>query len=119
MRGEINRLCELGVRSWDEGVESYPDARMTPANRLLPGVLAEILRKAPLTHDKVTFAWRTAVGPAVDKATSVDLLNGVLYVVARDAVWQREVERSAPLIRARLGDLLGDDVVRVIKVTGP
>jgi hypothetical protein len=92
---------------------------MTPANQLLSGALAAILRKAPLTQEKVAFAWRTAVGPAVDKATSVDLLKGVLYVVARDAAWQREVERSAPLIRTRLGDLLGDDVVRFIKVTGP
>jgi hypothetical protein len=33
-----------------------------------------------------------------------------------DAAWQREVERSAALIRARLGRLLGDDVVKFIDV---
>jgi hypothetical protein len=37
-------------------------------------------------------------------------------VRARDATWQREVERSAALIRARLDALLGEAVVRTIEV---
>jgi len=82
----------------------------------MPAALAEILRKAPLTPEKVAFAWRSAVGPAVDKATTVELHNGVLRVRARDATWQREVERSAGLIRTRLVATLGD-VVRSIVVT--
>ena len=81
----------------------------------MPGVLADILRKAPLTPEKVAFAWRSAVGPAVDKATTIDLRQGVLYVIARDASWQREVERSAGLIRSRLTSVLGN-VVRSIEV---
>ena len=81
----------------------------------MPGVLADILRKAPLTPEKVAFAWRSAVGPAVDKATTIDLRQGVLYVTARDASWQREVERSAGLIRSRLTSVLGN-VVRSIEV---
>ena len=82
----------------------------------MPDALAEILRKAPLTPEKVAFAWRSAVGPAVDKATTVDLRNGVLYVTARDASWQQEVERSAGLIRSRLTVLLGG-IVKTIRVT--
>jgi len=78
--------------------------------------LASILRRAPLTPEKVAFSWRTAVGPAVDKVTSVELHDGVLYVRAKDAAWQREVERSAALIRSRLDGLLGDRVVRRILV---
>ncbi|MET0164102.1 MAG: DciA family protein [Vicinamibacterales bacterium] len=78
--------------------------------------LASILRRAPLTPEKVAFSWRTAVGPAVDKVTSVELHDGVLYVRAKDAAWQREVERSAALIRSRLDGLLGDRVVRRIVV---
>lgn len=89
---------------------------MIPVQQFMPGVLAEILRKAPLTPEKVAFAWRSAVGPAVDKATAVDLRNGVLHVKARDASWQREVERSAGLIRSRLIAILGN-VVRSIEVT--
>jgi hypothetical protein len=82
----------------------------------MPGALAAILRRAPLTPEKVAFSWRTAVGAAVDKVTSVELHEGVLYVRARDAAWQREVERSAALIRSRLDGLLGDRVVRRIVV---
>ena len=83
----------------------------------MPGALAAILRNTPLTPEKVAFAWRAAVGPAVDKATSIDLRQDVLYVRAKDAAWEREVERSAPLIRTRLKDLLGEHVVRFIRVT--
>ena len=91
---------------------------VTPSNLLLPGALAAILRNAPLTPEKVAFAWRAAVGPAVDKATSIELRNGLLVVHAKDASWQREVERSTPLIRSRLQALLGDGVVRYIDVRG-
>jgi hypothetical protein len=78
--------------------------------------LAIILRNAPLTPEKVAFAWRTAVGPAVDRVTTVELKGRVLYVRAKDAAWQREVERSAALIRTRLATLLGDDIVRGLDV---
>ena len=89
---------------------------MIPAHQLIPTALAEILRRAPLTPEKVAFAWRSAVGPAVDNATTIELRGGVLYVQTRDASWQREVERSAGLIRSRLATLLGN-VVRSIEVT--
>ena len=83
----------------------------------MPDALAVVLRKAPLTPDKVAFAWRTAVGPAVDRVTTVELKGRVLQVRAKDPAWQREVERSAGLIRSRLGRLLGDEVVRGLDVT--
>lgn len=90
---------------------------MIPVNQVMPNALAAILSKAPLTPDKVAFAWRTAVGPAVDRVTTVELKGRVLHVRAKDAAWQREVERSAGLIRTRLAMLLGDDVVRGLHVT--
>jgi hypothetical protein len=40
----------------------------------------------------------------------------VLRVKAKDVAWQREVERSAALIRSRLDALLGERVVRYIEV---
>ena len=82
----------------------------------MPRVLSAVLRNAPLSPEKVAFAWRLAVGPALDKATDVALRQDVLYVRAKDAAWQREVERSAALIRSRLTDLLGEHVVRYIDV---
>jgi predicted nucleic acid-binding Zn ribbon protein len=81
-----------------------------PVQQFMPAALAEVLRKAPLTPEKVAFAWRTAVGPAMAKATTVDLRDGVLRVRARDTTWLREVERSAPLIRSRLSTVLGNVV---------
>jgi hypothetical protein len=89
---------------------------MIPVHQFMPAALAEVLRRAPLTPEKVAFAWRAAVGPAVDNVTTIELRGRVLHVRARDATWQREVERSAGLIRSRLGGLLGDDVVRFIEV---
>ena len=84
----------------------------------MPDALAVLLRKAPATPDKIAFAWRTAVGPAVDRVTTVELKGRVLHVRAKDAAWRREIERSAGLIRSRLGKLLGDAVVRELDVTG-
>jgi hypothetical protein len=83
----------------------------------MPDALSALLRKAPLIPEKVAFAWRAAVGPAVDKATAVDLHGNVLRVRAKDAAWRREVERSAGLIRARLDALLGEGVVSRLQVT--
>jgi len=82
----------------------------------LPDALAPIIREAALCPEKVAFAWRSAVGPAVDRVTSIELRKGVLHVRAKDTEWQREVERSAAVVRSRLEALLGPDVVRYIDV---
>lgn len=89
---------------------------MIPVHTVVPQALEAILRKAPLTPEKVGFAWRFTVGPAVDRATVVDLREGVLHVRTRDRSWQREIERSAGLIRTRLAALLGENVVRTVHV---
>jgi hypothetical protein len=90
---------------------------MIPVQRFMPDALAAVLRKAPLSPEKVAFAWRTAVGQAVDRATRVRLDGVTLRVQTKDAAWQREIERSAGLIRARMDLLLGVGVVRVLAVT--
>jgi hypothetical protein len=89
---------------------------MIPVHHIIPEALAAILSKAPLTPEKIAFAWRVAVGPSVDRVTAIELKGGVLHVHVADVAWQREVERSAGLIRARLAGLLGVDVVRGIEV---
>ena len=87
---------------------------MVPVARVIPDVLAEVLRKAPLCPEKVEFAWTEAVGPAVHRVTKVRLEDdGVLHVSA-PADWAREVRRMSPVILNRLERLLGPGVVRVI-----
>ncbi len=90
---------------------------MIPVHQLVSPSLAAMLRKAPLCPEKVAFAWRTAVGMAVERATDVDLgPDRILRVVTRDPAWEREIRRSASVILARVQLLLGDDVIARIEV---
>ena len=95
--------------------QCYP-RRVEPVQRFMPDALAALLRKAPLSPEKIAFAWRSAVGPTVDKVTTIELKARVLHVRAKDPAWRREIERSAGMIRSRLNGLLGDDAVRHIDV---
>ena len=92
---------------------------MIAVHSLLPAGLAEALRKAPLSDEKVALAWRIAVGPAMDQASRVLLDDGVLRVSVSRPEWQREIRRSSSLIRSRLDAFLGDGVVRSLKVSLP
>lgn len=93
--------------------------RVIRAGRIIPAVLAEVIRKAPLCPEKVDFAWRSAVGSVVARVTNVRLdEDGVLWVMATDQQWAREVKRSARLILPRLETLLGKGVARKIHVRG-
>jgi hypothetical protein len=85
---------------------------MIPARAAIPDVLAEILKKAPLTPEKVSFAWRVAVGPAVARVSTVRLGdNGILHVTVTEEHWGPAIKRSSSLILTRLSSLLGPDVV--------
>jgi hypothetical protein len=89
-----------------------------PISSAVPGAIAALLHGAPLSPGKVEFAWKFAVGPSVERVTSVRLESGVLLVDARSAQWGREVTRSSRLILKRLKALLGDDVIKDIVVRG-
>ena len=89
---------------------------MRPLSHALPGALAELLRETPLSPGKVSFAWRAAVGPAMERVTSVRLEGCTLVVDAAGAQWAREVSRSAGVILRRVQTLLGPDVVAGISV---
>ena len=90
---------------------------MIPVNAFMPGVLANLLRQAPHTPEKVAFAWRQSVGHAVDRATNQELRGNVLRVQTIGPQWQREVRRSASLIRTRLDALLGEGVITRIETS--
>ena len=57
----------------------------------------------------------TPFGPRY-KVTTLSYRNGVLQVRARDAAWQREVQRAAGIVRHRLDAILGAGVVKSIDV---
>jgi hypothetical protein len=89
---------------------------MRSLSHIVPAALTELLRSTPLSPGKVTFAWKAAVGPAVERATAVRLEGGTLIVDATAPEWAREVSRSSRVIMGRLKTLLGEDAVQRIEV---
>jgi predicted nucleic acid-binding Zn ribbon protein len=87
-----------------------------PLNSALPGALAELLKDAPLSPGKVSFAWRAAVGAALERETSVRLEGSTLYVDAASHQWAAEVRRASSTILNRLQLLLGTGTVVSISV---
>ncbi len=90
---------------------------MEPLQHAVPAVLADILRRVPLCPEKVSFAWRNAVGPAFARVSAVRLTeDGVIEVQCADEHWRREIRRSTPLIKQRLAALLGDEIVKSVRI---
>lgn len=85
---------------------------MLPVQSIAAGVIAEVIRRQPPSPEKTAFAWSVAVGPALARATTVELRNNNLVVMARDTRWQRELERARDTILARVQLLLGKDAVK-------
>ena len=81
---------------------------------VLPGVLIELVRRQPMTAAKVDFAWRTSVGPAIARTSSVTLgERGALTIHVDDPHWRREIQHALPSLRARLERLLGDALTSI------
>jgi hypothetical protein len=89
---------------------------MRPLSQAVPGAIADLLRSAPLSDGKVAFAWKVAVGAAMERATAIKLEGTVLIVEPSNAQWAREIRRSTGVILSRLSTLLGRDTVTDIKV---
>jgi predicted nucleic acid-binding Zn ribbon protein len=87
-----------------------------PLQHALPGALTEILRAAPLSDGKVAFAWRSAVGPALERVTKVKLEGRVLIVETASPQWSHEVMRSSPIILKRLQTFLGASAIEKIEL---
>ena len=89
---------------------------MLPIQQFSSGVLAEIIRRQPPSPERANFAWQIAVGPAIARTTTIDLVDGVILDPARDAHGARAVERAATTILPRMQHLLGAQAISALKV---
>jgi len=93
---------------------------MDSLDRVASGALRTILAAQPLTDAKVAFAWTMAAGPALSRAATVSLgQTGVVRVRPASLAWYQEVMRALPLLRQRMADLLGGEVVASLDVVPP
>ncbi|MBA3884724.1 MAG: DUF721 domain-containing protein [Acidobacteria bacterium] len=87
---------------------------MLPIQNFSSGVLAEIIRRQPPSQARTNFAWQLAVGPALARATMVELAEGVLTIRAVDRRWLREIGRERPRVLAKMQALLGREAITKI-----
>ena len=92
---------------------------MLPIQQFSSGVLAEIIRRQPPCAERTAFAWQIAVGPAISRTTTIELVDGVLLVTVRDRHWAHAVEQAAETILARMQHLLGTQAITAVKVPKP
>lgn len=83
---------------------------MLPIQQFSTGVLAEVIRRQPPSPARTSFAWQLAVGPALARATTVALRDGVLVVRSADERWAREIRRAGDVVLTRLQTFLGPEV---------
>ncbi len=92
---------------------------MEPLASALPSTIRRLLRQGEMSQGKLDFAWRTAVGPAIERASGVRLApDGTVEVRVADAAWRRELRHSQGMSLRRLQELLGADVVTSVRVVG-
>jgi predicted nucleic acid-binding Zn ribbon protein len=87
-----------------------------PLAQTIPRAVATLLRDTPMSPGKLAFAWKTVVGPAMDRGTFVRLDGRTLLVDAKTAAWAKEVSRSSAVILKRLQTLLGSEVINELNV---
>lgn len=90
---------------------------MFPIQNFSSEVLAELVRRQPASPARTSFAWQVAVGPALAQKTTVEFVEGVLHVRARDARWLGEIRDARQQVLLRVQHLLGKDV-KALKIEG-
>jgi hypothetical protein len=68
-----------------------------------PAVLAEAIRRQPLTPAKVGLAWQVVAGPQLARAAEAELHGtSTILLRAKDPRWASELDRSRALLVERL-----------------
>jgi predicted nucleic acid-binding Zn ribbon protein len=88
---------------------------MRPIQNISATVLPEIIRRQPASKERTAFAWQLVVGPALARATTVELVGGVLTVTAADERWTNEILRAREIVLAKMQHFLGPDAVTRIR----
>jgi predicted nucleic acid-binding Zn ribbon protein len=105
------------MRAFRLQAEGQPqDEYLLPIQQLSAGVLAEVIRRQPSSPARTTLAWQLAVGPALARATTVALSDGVLTVQSPDARWTLEITRARDIVLRRLQHSLGSECVKSLRV---
>lgn len=92
---------------------------MEPLASVLPFAVRRLLRFGEMSQGKLDFAWKAAVGPAIERVTEVCLTDeGTLEVRATDPAWRRELKHSQAMILGRMQELLGSESVKAVKIIG-
>jgi hypothetical protein len=88
-------------------------SRPTAVSDFASSVLAEVIKRQPLSPGKIRLAWQVAAGAQLARATHIEIEGEpgssslALLVTARDARWTTEIERVRPMLQDRLSLLLG------------
>ena len=95
-------------------------SRMEPLNFTAARAMRTLLANQPTTDAKIAFAWQVAAGPALGRAASVRWdVEGTLHVRPSTAAWTAEIRHARPILRGRMNELLGDEVVKRIEIISP
>ena len=89
---------------------------MIPVHDFSTSVIAQIVRRQPPSQARTNFAWQLAVGQAVARVTTVQLVDGVLTVRAVDRRWLREIDPMRATVLDKLQQLLGKEQVTRIQL---
>jgi predicted nucleic acid-binding Zn ribbon protein len=91
---------------------------LQPIQHFSSVVLSEVIRRQPSSPARTALAWQLAVGPALARATTVELADGVLTVHSADARWTQEITRARDIVLRRLQHFLGPDSVTSLRIEG-
>jgi hypothetical protein len=89
---------------------------MLPVQHVAASVLAGIIRRQPASRERTAFAWSVVAGPALGRAATVEIRDGILIVSPKDARWAPEIERARDTLVLRLQALLGPSAVTSLRV---
>jgi predicted nucleic acid-binding Zn ribbon protein len=92
------------------------DGIVEPLQSAAAGVIAEAIRRQPPSPARTTFAWSVAAGPAMARAATVEVRDGVLLITPKDARWAREIERAASTLLDRIQLLVGATEVTSLRI---